>query len=454
MSRVVRQSKYRHVFGTPQKPENCYTDIRLSTNQWDSNYVTCNTKFFAVCWEAAGGGSFAVVPWAQKGKLKSDYPLVSGHKGPVLDVDANPFNDFIFASASEDGTAKLWKIPEDGLTETLRDPVQNLSGHKRKVGNVRWHPTASNVLATSSTDYTVKVWDVEKGAAKCHVDGHADIIQSIDWNYEGSLITTACKDKKIRVIDPRTGQVVSEASAHTGVKGSRSMFLGRTGKVFTVGFSRTSDRQYAIWDPSNMGTALAQENIDTGSGLLMPFFDPDSSIIFLAGKGDGNIRYYELTDNGSKIYFLSQYQSNVPARGMAYYPKYGVDVGSCEISRLVKATTTGIEPISFNVPRKEGLDVFQDDIYPPTAAPEPTVTSDEWFGGKTVPPKQISLEGGFVARERPADFNPTEVKVTEDEGPASEKDLRAEWRKQKDRIAFLESELAKKDALLKQLQGN
>lgn len=62
------------------------------------------------------------------------------------------------------------------------------------------------------------------------------------------------------------------------------MFLGRTEKVFTVGFSRTSDRQYAIWDPSNMGTALAQENIDTGSGLLMPFFDPDSSIIFLAGK--------------------------------------------------------------------------------------------------------------------------------------------------------------------------
>jgi coronin-1B/1C/6 len=112
MSRVVRQSKYRHVFGTPQKPENCYTDIRLSTNQWDSNYVTANTKFFAVCWEAAGGGSFAVVPWVQKGKLKADYPLVSGHKGPVLDVDANPFNDYLFASASEDGTAKIWKVPE------------------------------------------------------------------------------------------------------------------------------------------------------------------------------------------------------------------------------------------------------------------------------------------------------------------------------------------------------
>jgi len=68
------------------------------------------------------------------------------------------------------------------------------------------------------------------------------------------------------------------------VKGSRSLWLGRTGKVLTVGFSRTSDRQYAVWDPSNFGTALVQENIDTGSGLLMPFFDPDSSIIFLAGK--------------------------------------------------------------------------------------------------------------------------------------------------------------------------
>jgi len=332
--------------------------------------------------------------------------------------------------------------------------VQTLTGHKRKVGNLRWNPTANNVLATTSTDYSVKIWDVEKGAARLTVEGHGDIIQNVDWNYDGSLIATACKDKKIRVIDPRTNQVQGDAEAHQGVKGARVMWLGKTGKLFTVGFSRTSDRQYAIWDPANLSKPVSSENVDTASGLFMPFYDNDSNIVFLAGKGDGNIRYYEVTDNGSAIYFLSQYQSNVPARGMAYFPKYGVDVSSCEIDRLVKATVSQIEPISFQVPRKAGLDVFQDDIFPETAAPEPTVTADEWFGGKTAPPKLISLEGGFAARERQvSDFNPTDVK-TEDEGPTSERELREEWKKQKNRIAFLEAELAKKEAVIKQLQGN
>lgn len=453
MSRVVRQSKYRHVFGTATKKENCYDDIKLSRNAWDTNYITCNTKFFAACWEAAGGGSFVVVPWTNTGKLKSDYPLVAGHKAAVLDLDAHPFNDHIFASASEDGTAKLWRIPEGGLTETMREPVQTLTGHKRKVGNLRWNPTANNVLATSSTDYAVKLWDVEKGAAKLTVEGHGDIIQNMDWNYDGSLIATACKDKKLRIVDPRGLRITGDTEAHSGVKGSRAMWLGRTGKIFTVGFSRTSDRQFAIWDPANLSKPLTSENVDTASGLFMPFYDVDSNIVFLAGKGDGNIRYYEVTDNGSAIYFLSQYQSNVPARGMAYYPKYGVDVSTCEIDRLVKATITTIEPISFQVPRKAGLDVFQDDIFPETAAPEPTTSADEWFGGKTAPPRLISLEGGFAARERSAaDFNPTEVHV-EDAGPSSEKELREAWKNQKNRIAFLEAELAKKEALIKQLQG-
>lgn len=28
----------------------------------------------------------------------------------------------------------------------------------------------------------------------------------------------------------------------------------------------------------------------------MPFFDEDTSVLFLAGKGDGNIRYYEIVN--------------------------------------------------------------------------------------------------------------------------------------------------------------
>ncbi|CAN0431849.1 unnamed protein product, partial [Ectocarpus sp. 13 AM-2016] len=30
------------------------------------------------------------------------------------------------------------------------------------------------------------------------------------------------------------------------------------------------------------------------SGVILPFYDDESSLLYLAGKGDGNIRYYEV----------------------------------------------------------------------------------------------------------------------------------------------------------------
>merc|ERR1712137_294746 len=156
MSRIVRSSKYRHVFGTAEKRENCFDGVKVSGGAWDSNKVAAGNSFVAAIWEAGGGGSFAVLGNDQTGKL-GEIPLVTGHKGKVLDVAFSRFNDNLVASVSEDGDGRIWAIPEGGLKENLVDPVQTLIGHKRKVGSVNFHPTADNVVATSSTDYTVKV---------------------------------------------------------------------------------------------------------------------------------------------------------------------------------------------------------------------------------------------------------------------------------------------------------
>ena len=57
------------------------------------------------------------------------------------------------------------------------------------------------------------------------------------------------KDKSLRVVDPRTGKVIAEKKkAHEGTKTSKCVFL-KSGKVFTLGFSKRCDRQYALWDP-------------------------------------------------------------------------------------------------------------------------------------------------------------------------------------------------------------
>lgn len=43
---------------------------------------------------------------SQTGKVDPHHPRVSGHKGNVLDVKWNPFNDFCIASCSEDATVR------------------------------------------------------------------------------------------------------------------------------------------------------------------------------------------------------------------------------------------------------------------------------------------------------------------------------------------------------------
>lgn len=53
------------------------------------------------------------------------------------------------------------------------------------------------------------MWDVGKGEAVSVVDCHPDVIYSISFNKDGSRLATTCKDKKLRVLDPRTGFVIS-----------------------------------------------------------------------------------------------------------------------------------------------------------------------------------------------------------------------------------------------------
>jgi len=447
MSKVVRSSKYRHVFGTVAKKEDCYDDLRITRTAWDSNYITANPSYFAVIWEAGGGGALAVIPWSKshKGKVDAKLPLIAGHKGAVLDIDFNPFNDNLIASVSEDCTGKIWGIPEGGLKEHLNEPLQTLTGHRRKVGTVQFNLVANNLVATSSADFSVKVWDIEKGKDICSSDGqHTDIIQSVDWNTNGSLLASSAKDKKIRIIDPRQKTVVSEAEAHPGVKGSRVCWLGS--RLFSCGFSKTSEREFALWDPREFKEPVLKQNVDTSSGLLMPFFDRDTNVLFLAGKGDGNIRYYEVVDEAPYIHYLTEFKSSTPQRGMGMLPKRAVNVSDCEIVRMLKLGTKTMEPISFQVPRKS--DLFQADIFPACFAGEPALSTEQWMAGDNSEAKTVSLENGFVKKEAAA-FNPVAV---QEEKQLSDKELKEEYEKLQKRVAYLESELIKRDAKIKELE--
>ena len=52
------------------------------------------------------------------------------------------------------------------------------------------------------------IWNVEQAEPVNIVDSHS-IIQSISWNRDGSLFCMACKDKTLRVVDPRLGECIA-----------------------------------------------------------------------------------------------------------------------------------------------------------------------------------------------------------------------------------------------------
>ncbi|KAI9762240.1 MAG: Coronin-like protein crn1 [Chaenotheca gracillima] len=385
-----------------QMLEQCYDNLRISNNAWDTNLVKVNPKYLSVNWEASGGGAFAVIPLSEKGRLPEHIPLFRGHTATVLDTDWNPFNDSLIASGSDDGKVFLWTVPEDFTLYTEEEevedvaPVSKLTGHSRKVGHVLFNPAAENVLATASGDYTVKLWDAETGSSKVTLK-HGDIVQGLSWSADGSLLVTTCRDKKLRIWDARQQKPAHEVPGHSGAKNSRVVWMGEHDRVATTGFSKMSDRQLGLWDIRDPKEPIGGfQVLDSISGVCMPFWDEGTQSLYLAGKGDGNIRYFEYAND--KFEFLSEYKSGEPQRGIAFMPKRAINTHENEVMRAYKTVNDSyIEPISFIVPRR--AEVFQGDIYPPTTGDQPGVSASDWFAGKNALPPKVDLESIYAGEE-------------------------------------------------------
>ncbi|KAM6169334.1 coronin-2A [Rhynchocyon petersi] len=393
-----RSSKFRHVFGKPASKENCYDSVPITRSVHDNHFCAVNPHFIAVVTECAGGGAFLVIPLHQTGKLDPHYPKVCGHRGNVLDIKWNPFDDFQIASCSEDATIKIWDIPKQFMSRNLTVFMKELVGHARRVGLVEWHPTASDILFSSGYDYKVMVWNLDTKESVITspvrtIDCHQDVILSMSFNTNGSLMATTCKDRKIRILDPRMGTVLKEANCKSH-RANKVLFLGNMKKLLSTGTSRWNNRQMALWDQDDLTMPLIEEDLDGSSGVLFPFYDSDTSMLYVVGKGDGNIRYYEVSADKPHLNYLTEYRSNYPQKGIGVMPKRGLDVSSCEIFRFYKLITTKslIEPVSMIVPRRS--ESYQEDIYPPTAGTQPSLTAKEWLSGINREPLLVSLRPG------------------------------------------------------------
>ena len=387
MSKIVRSSKYRHVHGEAYKPDKSFLGVKAQCTG-ESQYIKVNQKFVAFPgW--GGGGPLIVLPRNKPQRLGVNLLKVNVHKDKVYDFAFSPFMDNLIASSAEDGSVKISVIPENGLEKDVTEAQMDLSGHSKKTSFTTFNPVANNILATGAYDPAVKTWDIEKGQCITTYDDFSDLILSLEWNHNGSVLGTTCKDKKNRIFDPRQAAAACTFSGFTMGKGSRCIFADNCGLFLSVGFSEFG-RTIQIHDMKKPGEAMGNVEIDQGSSLVMLHYDIDTSMLYLAGKGDPTIRYFEIVKEAPYAHFLSQFSSNESQKGVGFLPKRFVEVETCEVALCYRLLNESVVPVSFQVPRKS--DLFQADIFPDTYAGRPALTAAEWAGGENQEPPTVSMK--------------------------------------------------------------
>lgn len=102
-----------------------------------------------------------------------------------------------------------------------------------------------------------------------------------------------------------------------------------------------------------LGEPIVMVELDTSNGVMFPLYDPDTSMVYLCGKGDSVIRYFEITPEPPFVHYINTFQTPDPQRGIGMMPKRGSDVNSCEIGRFYRLNNSGFcQVISMTVPRK------------------------------------------------------------------------------------------------------
>lgn len=305
----------------------------------------------------------------------------------------------------------------------------------RKVQHLKWHTTASNILASASGDHTVKIWDVEQQQDVYNLDPFDNLIQDMCWSRNGSILAASSKDKSLRLFDARSGTAPIQKvdKAHEGSKTFKICDLGKRDRLLSVGFTKQSKRQFKIWDYRTLAAPLATQDIDQAAGVIMPFYDDDTNVLYFVGKGDGNIRFYEMCDEAPYQFALSEYRSSQAAKGACVLPKRACDVSKCEVVSMLKLTSNSAQPLSFIIPRRS--ETFQEDIFPPAYAGVAAMTAEEWMSGENKEPVTMSMN--------PKDRSESgEAKAAAFTVKKSNKQLTEELDAANARIAELEAELA------------
>ncbi|XP_067407212.1 coronin-7 [Emydura macquarii macquarii] len=380
-------SRFRHAAAKPARKEAWIRDVRAGSATSYGNHIKSSCRL--ISFNADSAGVLGIVPLESQHGGKRPVSQLCCHSDVVTDFDFSPFDALLLATGSADKTVKVWHLPESGQ-DLPSCPGATLGPEGCQVDALQFHPTAAGVLV-SGAGRIAKIWDVAQQQPLTALDPHGGLIQSVAWKQDGTLLGTSSKDKKLQIFDPRTKPAaVQSVQGHENNKDSRLLWMNASDYVLSVGFSQVREREVKLWDTRRFSSSLVSFALDASSGAAIPLFDPDTSLLVVAGKGENLLYCFEVCPTLPALTQVTQCLTEGASKGAALVPKLALDVMSCEVLRVLQLTDGFIVPISYAVPRKS-LQEFHEDLFPDTAGPVPAASAQGWWAGDNKQVEKVSL---------------------------------------------------------------
>jgi len=230
----------------------------------------------------SGGGSYdnTVKLWSVDGK---EPKKTEGHNSRVSSVSFSS-DGKLLASASSDGTVRLWKTESGELQKTLE-------AHTREVTSVHFSPDGK-WLASGGDDKTVRLWSVENGELQKTLEGHPGSVTTVHFSPDSKLLASGggYRDETVKLWHVESGELQQTLADHT--KNIFSIHFSPDGKRLASGSWDATVKLWRVEDGELQNTLEGHE-----SGVTSVHFSPDGKWL-VSGSWDATVKLWRVEDGG------------------------------------------------------------------------------------------------------------------------------------------------------------
>ncbi|KAH9815446.1 hypothetical protein DFH28DRAFT_892988 [Melampsora americana] len=332
------------------------------------------------------------MPYHSPGKCANKTPGFTASSNPISDFVTSPFDDLL-AVGDEKGQISVFRLPNQIHSLELNlnfESIQHFSHSSsgKPIEKLTFNPNTSSILSTSS-GFNLSIWDLENTLAESSIINLENEfgVWDLKWNWDGNLIGLTTKTGHLSIWDPRDQNALIGSSVSHGVAGKKCSRLGWVNDyIITTGVNKLREREISLYDPRELSRGpLKSQTIDNSTGVLMPLIDPNRSMVYLAGRGETSVRWFEINSASTTSSPIEVHQTRLtdPIAGIAMAPinPSTVDVMQAEICKLViLSKNQQVLPVVIQAPKRQYLD-FHQDVMPPVRSMTAAQTSTEWLNG-------------------------------------------------------------------------